>query len=176
MKTRNHFGYWMTNQGYKIAAEIGVEKGHFSHKLLSTWNGNLVMIDTWEKMENYTDIANKNKENQEKCYEEAIKIAEFFNGRAKILRTTSLEASKMFPNEYFDVVYIDANHSYLSVMEDIGAWIGKIKNGGAIAGHDYIDGHINEGVFGVKSAVRDFFGKEPNIITNEPFPTWIIYK
>lgn len=54
-----------------------------------------------------------------------------------IIRKPSLEASKMFPDNSIDVVYIDANHQYKSVVEDIKVWFPKVMNGGFLCGHDY---------------------------------------
>lgn len=39
----------------------------------------------------------------------------------------------------FDLVYIDADHFYPSVCADIRGWIGLVKDGGWIGGHDYND-------------------------------------
>jgi hypothetical protein len=50
----------------------------------------------------------------------------------------------------FDIVYIDANHNYDGVKEDIELWRGKVKKGGYLAGHDYDHYHI-----GVVQAVQE---------------------
>ena len=77
----------------------------------------------------------------------------------RVLRLRSIEASKLFPDNYFNLVYIDADHTYPSVTEDITAWLPKVKVGGAITGHDYGGGWQP-----VVDAVDDFFndraGKE----------------
>lgn len=52
-------------------------------------------------------------------------------------KMTSTEASKMYEDGSLDFVYIDADHSYESVKEDIAHWLPKVKSGGTIAGHDY---------------------------------------
>jgi predicted O-methyltransferase YrrM len=49
----------------------------------------------------------------------------------------SKEASEDFPNESVDFCYIDANHNYNDVKEDISLWYPKIKKGGILAGHDW---------------------------------------
>ena len=36
-----------------------------------------------------------------------------------------------------DFVFIDASHDYQSVVQDIQAWLPKVKPGGILAGHDY---------------------------------------
>ena len=41
-------------------------------------------------------------------------------------------------NGQFDLVFIDADHSYEAVKQDIANWKPKIKAGGILAGHDYL--------------------------------------
>ena len=57
--------------------------------------------------------------------------------QAHTLRLESIEAATIFPNFYFDLVYIDADHSYNAVKQDINNWSRKVKQGGILAGHDY---------------------------------------
>ena len=48
-----------------------------------------------------------------------------------------MDAVKDFADESLDFVYIDANHEFKYVTEDIFEWSKKVRKGGAIAGHDY---------------------------------------
>jgi len=56
---------------------------------------------------------------------------------ARFLNMSSIEAAEKFPDEYFDFIYIDGDHSYLGVCADLATWQNKVKKGGFIAGHDY---------------------------------------
>lgn len=58
------------------------------------------------------------------------------NNRIHMLRVTSLEGASFVRNESASFVYIDANHEYLHVKNDIMAWIPKVKPGGILAGDD----------------------------------------
>jgi len=49
----------------------------------------------------------------------------------------SADASRDFPDETFDFVYIDANHSYEYALQDCRLWWWKVKKGGVLCGHDY---------------------------------------
>jgi predicted O-methyltransferase YrrM len=55
----------------------------------------------------------------------------------KVIKSTSKAASKKFADESLDVVFIDLDHSYEAVKEDIRLWLPKVKKGGYIAGDDY---------------------------------------
>ena len=71
----------------------------------------------------------------------------------------SVEVAKGFEPESVDFVYIDANHSYTFVRDDIQAWLPKVKKGGIIGGHDYDwadKEHDDE--LAVKRAVDEAFG------------------
>ena len=52
------------------------------------------------------------------------------------VKLPSVEAAKQYADHSLDFVYVDADHAYASVVEDITAWKNKVKQGGFIAGHD----------------------------------------
>lgn len=60
-----------------------------------------------------------------------------FPGKCQFIYKKSNVAVKQFEDNYLDFVYIDANHSYKSVREDIRIWHEKVRIGGIIGGHDY---------------------------------------
>jgi predicted O-methyltransferase YrrM len=65
-------------------------------------------------------------------------------------------ALRLFPDEHFDFVFIDAAHDYASVVADIRGWLPKVKHGGILAGHDYVKGVDGERTFpGVVQAVEE---------------------
>lgn len=68
------------------------------------------------------------------------------------LRTTSAIAATIVKNG-LGAVYIDGDHTYESVRDDIKAWLPKIRKGGILAGHDY-----GASWHGVKKAVDEVLG------------------
>lgn len=72
--------------------------------------------------------------------------------------TTSLKAASLFLPEALDFCFIDADHSYESVMADLRAWWPKVKPGGTLAGHDYRGSA--PWLVGVTPAVHEFFSVE----------------
>lgn len=178
--------------------EVGTFKGEFSKEIMKNWGGTLFMVDVWRGLgEEYKDSSNHNMHTN--AYAEAMKNIEGYEDRAIMVRGTSEVTSEMFEDESLDFVYIDANHAYDYVKQDIELWYSKVSKGGYLLGHDYInmdwykdpnfmdngkDKHIYAangfyfGVFGVNPAV-DEFCKEYGYtlsITNEWFGTWMIQK
>ncbi len=48
-----------------------------------------------------------------------------------------MEAAEDFEDNSIDFVYIDANHGFKYVAEDLWEWSKKVRSGGVISGHDY---------------------------------------
>lgn len=48
----------------------------------------------------------------------------------------SIAAASRVPDVSLDFVYIDGCHQYENVLQDIYAWLPKIRYGGMLAGHD----------------------------------------
>lgn len=166
-----------------IGAEIGVQYGLFSDHILNQWQGDLLYsIDPWTVYDgDILDYSNVNEIVQEVRYRKCKNLLQKHKARSKILRLTSQEASLSIEDNSLDFVYIDARHDYDSIKEDIRLWEPKVKQGGIIAGHDYIDGrriikgHITQ--FGVKKAVDEFFGIENIQVTKEKdYNTWLYLK
>jgi len=79
----------------------------------------------------------------------------FFDNKVRLIRKWSVEASKDYQDGYFDIVFIDANHTKPGISSDIKHWYPKVRDGGILCGHDY--GNNAKG-FGVTQVVNDVFG------------------
>lgn len=132
-----------------VVAELGVDFGGFSEKILHfNKPAKLHLIDVW----------------QSKRYPETLfqKVSQKFSeqldsGQVIINRGYSTEVSKDFENEYFDWIYIDTAHSYEVTKAELELYRPKMKNGGIIAGHDFIVGEIDvPWKYGVIEAVYEF--------------------
>ncbi len=155
---RTELGPYLNRHGLVgEGAEIGVAEGRFSRQILEHWKGKkLYMVDAWRHLEGYEDISNVSDEEHEAKYLRAKAVASEFGNRAEIIRKPLLEAVDQFADRSLDFVYIDADHAYEAVFRDLRAWFPKLRPGGIFAGHDYLDGIIPEGRFGVKQAVDEF--------------------
>lgn len=162
------------------AVELGVQQGLFSDFLLTEWAGScLISVDPWLESDDYDDIANVPQEMHEQRYEETLSRLAKHGERSKVWRQTAAEASAAVAAESLDFIYLDARHDYASVKEEILTWYGKLRPGGIIAGHDYLDGDLPEGEFGVKSAVDEFFAEKHLRIAHtfqDRWPSWVVEK
>lgn len=166
-----------------LGFELGVRVGEFSGFLLDQWSGRLlVSVDPWSEApaESYVDVANVAQARHDELYAETRERLAPFGERSAIWRTTSTEAAERVLPASADFVYIDARHDYPSVLDDLGQWYDKVRPGGVLAGHDYVDGTFPEGVFGVKSAVDEFFGargvRVSRTLLDAPWYSWFVIR
>lgn len=162
----------------KTGVEVGVYKGALSSRLLAH-NARMFLhlVDPWTEakpddsyMTTDDTIARGSQEQHDSAMRKALEAVKPFQGRYKVHRMTSYEASKLFIDESIDFVFIDGDHSYEGCSLDIRSWFPKLKQGGLLSGHDYRD----DKNFGVKRAVHEFLGdRELRLGLNY---TWFITK
>ena len=85
----------------------------------------------------------------------------------KAIQEDSATAHKHFEDKSVDLLYIDANHSYECVKEDITNWYPKLKKNGILIGHDY-----SEKFPGVEKATKEIFGDKVNVVARS---IWRVY-
>jgi len=164
------------------AVEIGVAEGGYSFYLLDCVPGMVCyQVDPWCELDSteYNDYNNVSVREHLRRYRLVVETARKYNGRAVPLRCFSREAATMFDDGFFDFVYIDANHRLDFIREDLLLWYPKVKSGGVFAGHDYLDGVIKSGEYGVRTAVDEFAAKHNltiNVTLEADYPSWWIVK
>lgn len=130
---RDDLPEFVKSRGGKVAVEIGVFEGKYT-EVLARSGLRVYGVDPWLVYEDYgtPDYASV----AEKRYQKTLRrLAPYPN--VTIYRETSMEALKHFDDESVDFVYIDGNHLFKYVAEDIWEWWKKVKKGGIVAGHDY---------------------------------------
>ena len=162
--TRWEFPRLLKFFGCKVGAEVGVFKGDFAQELVDCAKlERLYLIDSWKHYpkETYDDLANVS---QEECEQNLEFVRQRFsnNPEVQIFRGESVDAAKCFPDKSLHFVFIDANHSYESVLADLRAWWPKIIMGGLLAGHDFT-------MLDVQLAIYEFI--DENKINNLHFST-----
>jgi len=73
-----------------------------------------------------------------------------FGDKVEFIKAFSKDAAQHIPDD-LDFVYIDGDHTYQGVKDDIKTYFPKIKPGGVIGGHDYTIQH-----YGLVKAVSEF--------------------
>jgi len=110
----------------------GVEVGIYVGSSLIAWSliregrGDCIGIDNWAYAEQGTP------QQREKCYHN-IEVA---GSPARVLEMDSVEAAETVQAP-LAFVFIDGDHSYASVKQDIELWTTKVASGGVVAFHDY---------------------------------------
>lgn len=147
-----------------IGAEIGVHVGDFSQRILEVVSPReLHLIDPWEYHPSDTYrrawYGGGAKGGQREMDDRNSRVLKRFKkdiraGRVKVHRGYSTEILSRFPDRSLDWVYIDGNHMYEFVKQDLALSLRKVKPGGFISGDDYTEAGWWEG--GVKKAVDEF--------------------
>jgi SAM-dependent methyltransferase len=131
--SRDDLPHFFVEMGYKVGVEIGVYKGEFSEKLCRA-GLNLYAIDPWLA---YTGYGNpKDQAKFDLQYQETRQLLAPYPN-CNLVRKTSMDAATDFPDGSLDFVYIDANHEFRYIAEDLSEWTKKVKPSGIVSGHDY---------------------------------------
>ncbi len=128
-------------------------------------------VDPYEHRPDYDDPINVSQEQFDAIHDFVIRRMKVFGTKYEHLRTYSLRAAVQM-HATLDFIYIDAEHSYKGVSEDLVAWFGKIRDGGIVGGHDY--GHVD--FPGVKQAVDEFFSRFDWRVHEEGEGVWWVEK
>ena len=151
--SRDELPQFFVEMGFKVGAEIGVYKGEFSEKFCKA-GLKLYAIDPG--LPEHLDKS-RGPNRLEFLYEYTKRVLTPYPN-CTIIRKTSMEAALDFEDNSLDFVYIDANHGFRYIAEDLWEWSKKVKKGGVISGHDYAvskDAH-DKYSYHVKFAVDGF--------------------
>ena len=121
-------------------------------------NINVIIVDSWLGSASERDDSHKLATTKD-IYQ--IFLDNMGDRKFNHMKALSCEASLHFDNESCDVVFIDMEHTYDAVKNDIELWLPKVRTGGYLAGHDY-----SPTWSGVVKAVDEKFGKD-NIKTGD---------
>jgi hypothetical protein len=122
--------------GLKTGVELGVSHGfHAQHLLEACPNLELVGVDAYRHIRHgggYDHIS-------EEQFDDTCRKARGYlvpTGRWRLMQMTTAQAAKIFRGPA-DFLFIDADHSYDAVRQDIRDWFDFVRSGGIVAGHDY---------------------------------------
>lgn len=148
-----------------MAAEIGVDHGYFSYYLLKHYQlRKLWSVDNWSLR----------RQRQPDTRLDAESMLKLYGERSEIICGDSLSAAAKLEAEglvgKLDFVYIDADHRYRAVVQDLEAWAKFVRPGGIFAGHDYLPANG----CGVIQAVDEFAARTgwQLMVTAEHWASW----
>lgn len=155
-----------------IAVEIGTWKGRSLCSvadIIIRKKIQVIAVDTFEGTDSTPEEAKTLAEEAKTTNIEAI----FRNNlqlfgltyNVTITKGNSAEAYKLFKDKTFDLLFLDADHSYESVYNDIHNWFWKLKPHGIFAGHDFAWEQVSK-------AVKDTFGN--NFEWNNMNLWWVV--
>lgn len=145
-------------------AEIGVYRGEFS-VIISQYADKLYCVDSYRGYASHdqTDL------------NEAYQMAQERLPNAEFMRLPSMKAVHKFERDSLDFVYIDGNHYFMHISEDIYHWARKVKPGGIVAGHDYFISKWTH-VQPVVDAYAAAYGKQLFTTEEKKYPSWWFIK
>jgi len=132
--SRKEFPDFLVEMGYKVGAEIGIYKGEYTERLCKA-GLKMFAIDPWIEVEGQG--GSNRKARQDFLYGHACRTLAPYD--CTVIRKTSMDALQVFPDESLDFVYIDGDHSFRYIAEDICEWTKKVRIGGIVSGHDYFN-------------------------------------
>jgi hypothetical protein len=144
-----------------VMAEIGVFQGTFSKDLLALLSpSRLYLMDLFQGpcMSGNQDGNHVISCDMDQSY---VQLQEFAKGHPEVtvVKGDSSTVLRTFPDNTFDMIYIDGDHSYQGCKKDLEAAYKVLKPNGWLMGHDY-DVNMKKAntawKFGVRQAVDEF--------------------
>lgn len=158
-----------------VGVEVGVERAVFS-KTIARYSRKLYLVDPWTAYKGYREHVTQSK--LDDFFLEAKTRMESFS--VEFVKKFSMDAVKDFEDASLDFIYIDANHKYENVLEDITEWSKKVKPGGIVSGHDYIRRKGQDDIYGVVPAVQKYIERHGIdcfwVWRGDSAPSWQWYK
>lgn len=157
-----------------VIAELGVYRGEFSRELIEAGIFELYLVDIWQGMATSADkdgVNNTEEWNMFGTYLNLLfKYSTFQN--IYLIRGRGADFLRNIPDNTLDCVYLDSDHSYPTVIEEIMLAKDKVRPGGWITGHDYVN--ICPGVIQAVDEFINKMGYEIEYISEDGCPSWYI--
>lgn len=132
--SRDDLPNFFKHMGFVTGAEIGVYRGEFTKKFCEA-GLKMYAIDPW------ITYAGTTQGRQDFLYEHTKRVLAPYPG-CTIIRKTSMDAVKDFKDGSLDFVYIDGDHRFRYIAEDLWEWEKRVRRGGVVSGHDYNFGEV----------------------------------
>jgi len=148
--------------------EIGVHMARNSYNMLRLLPiKHLYCIDPYAKYDQDGSAANDDTDINH-IEQTAHKRLSKWDGTVTWIRDLSGKAADKVPDG-LDFVYIDGNHTYENVLEDIELYYPHVRSGGVIGGHDYDGSNL-----GVSRAAIEFTDKHKIKLYGGKIDFWFV--
>ena len=143
-----------------VGAEIGVFRGSFSGAILREVQPSVLhLIDPWRSAADPSlsgVLYDRPQDQMDAIHDSVIHLfaEQIAAGTVVVHRARSVNAASEIPDGSLDWVYVDGDHSYEGVREDLVSYLPKLRAGGLLCGDDYVVGGRFDS--GVKKAVDEF--------------------
>jgi len=129
--------------------ELGSYHGRSALAMLDNSAAHLWCVDSWCSSGRRTKITKKDHQ----VFLDNVAVV---RDRITVLEMFTVDAAKQLQHLSFDMIFIDADHSYEAARADITNYLPLLRSGGLMCGHDYNKNHP-----GVVRAVNEVF-KDPH--------------
>lgn len=121
-------------EGCKSIVELGCLYGASTRAMLDNSDARIWCIDSWRGSDTTPKRGHVSTEEDFLVF---LRNIQDVRDRVVILKTFTREAAGLLPRGSFDMVFIDADHSYDAVRFDILHYAPLLRFGGLLCGHDY---------------------------------------
>lgn len=181
LKIPKHRRIWrpfMEKYNCQMIAELGVFRGENFQLMIEHSPKLAVAVDAWKDdgniARNDSGLSQEILDEQHACFRANVMNKPF----VKLIREYTFKAAKKFPDECFDLIYIDADHTYEGCKKDLEAWYPKVKTGKFLTGDDYRNGKAKYTgvIFDVIKAVDEFAKNHQLKVYKLPRHGWAMIK
>lgn len=127
---------FIKDYGCEVGVEVGVYSGTYSQTLCQAGFKRVYGVDPWGIFHDYPNYNPKRLNRQQEIFVGAMSLLSKYKNFTPI-RRTSMEAAIDFKESSIDFVYIDGNHKFKYIADDLYEWSKRVRSGGIVAGHDY---------------------------------------
>ena len=119
--------------------EVGVYRGMTLVTMLESSGMLVTGVDRWEGFDGYNQLSTTAIEELPGYY---FWLQKHYGFRCRLIRASSAQAANYFlqMDEKFDMIFIDADHRYEAVVEDLENYSKLLTEDGIFSGHDYLPG------------------------------------
>lgn len=150
------FSSIINENNYKKVLEVGCAFGfHIKQVISNTEIESYTMIDPYvpyandvfsDSVQNVYKDGTMNLSNFDQFLNLVMEELSEYKEKITHIRKPSIEASKDIEDGSLDAIFVDGDHSYKAVKEDLQAWWPKLRVGGTLCGDDYWMSEVSRAV------------------------------